>query len=73
MFIRPLIRFLGYNDRLLFFKIVGKADKFKELNATDDLANFMIQDFANAFLGYLIFLGIGILGVYLFEMFSTMG
>jgi hypothetical protein len=52
---------------------VGKADKFKELNATDDLANFMIQDFANAFLGYLIFLGIGILGVYLFEMFSTMG
>ena len=72
MFIRPLIRFVGYNVRLLFCRIVGNRAKFKELNSTEDASNLMIQDFMNALIGYLTLLGISSLVVYLFNMLSTL-
>lgn len=72
MFIRPLIRFVGYNVRLLFCRIVGNADKFKELNSTEYASNLMIQDFMSALIGYLTLLGISSLVVYLFNMLSVL-
>jgi hypothetical protein len=67
MFVRPLIRFLGYRIRLLCYRLLGKGDILRKLNSTEDQSEAMIQEFTNALIGLISLILLGFLGSYLIE------
>lgn len=68
MFIRPLIRFLGFRIRLLYFKYFGRDGDFKSRNSSDEPSEYMLQDFTNALIGLVGFVIISFLLIYLYEL-----
>lgn len=58
---RFIIRFLGYNTRYYFFKIIDKNVTKSEFSSSEkEEGNGMYQDVMNALVGFIIFCGLAI-------------